>query len=238
MATTALSKNDYLVLNSVFDPDSLPLAQACCLIDPSLPSGLPHTPADELVFLQGLEAGALRPLIDPSPKSTDLQTAIAALDDIIKQHPEYASAHNNRAQALRLQLGDDLTTLAVSVSSLWVDLCNAVGLTIPADPRERLNSLQASILAAAHAQRGHLILNLLQRFGSLTSEECDRLPETLKGLDRTGLEEFASKEFEVAGRYGDAEAAKMGRMLNPYARLCGSIVREAMKAEGALGLKL
>lgn len=57
------------------------------------------------------------------------------------------------------------------------------------------------------------------------------LPRELRGLSTDALEDFARRDFAAAGRYGDTGAAEIARKLDPYARLCGGVVREAMRAE-------
>lgn len=57
------------------------------------------------------------------------------------------------------------------------------------------------------------------------------LPRELRGLSTDSLEDLARRDFAAAGRYGDPVAVEMARKLDPYARLCGGVVREAMRAE-------
>ena len=45
------------------------------------------------------------------------------------------------------------------------------------------------------------------------------------------MEEMASRDFGFGGRYGNDTARQMAVKTNPYAKLCGSIVREAMTKE-------
>ena len=45
------------------------------------------------------------------------------------------------------------------------------------------------------------------------------------------LEEMASRDFVMGGRYGNEIARGLAVATNPTAKLCGSIVREAMRKE-------
>jgi len=45
------------------------------------------------------------------------------------------------------------------------------------------------------------------------------------------FEELASADFAIAGRYGNKTARDLAVKTNPYAKLCGQIVREALQRE-------
>lgn len=51
----------------------------------------------------------------------------------------------------------------------------------------------------------------------------------------TEWEENASRDFMVGGRYGNEVAKALAVAANPTAKLCGEMVREAMKKEYAGG---
>lgn len=53
----------------------------------------------------------------------------------------------------------------------------------------------------------------------------------LQGLEKSELEELASKDFAGAARYGDEISREMSVRTNPYAKMCGAIVRNALKEE-------
>ena len=53
----------------------------------------------------------------------------------------------------------------------------------------------------------------------------------LKGLEQSELEELASKDFAAAARYGDEAAREMSVRTNPYAKMCGAIVKNALREE-------
>ena len=54
-------------------------------------------------------------------------------------------------------------------------------------------------------------------------------------MDSEMLEELANREFELAGRYRNEQARTMATLTNPYGRLCGGIVQEAMRADWTVG---
>lgn len=68
-----------------------------------------------------------------------------------------------------------------------------------------------------------------------TSDRSERssrwLPLELQGLDHDAIEALARRDLEAAGRYGDEGARDLAVRLNPYAKLCGNVVREAMRGE-------
>ena len=64
-------------------------------------------------------------------------------------------------------------------------------------------------------------------------EKLESGPDELMGKGPDELEEMASKDFAAGGRYGDERAKQMAVKTNPYAKMCGAIVKEAMKKEMA-----
>jgi hypothetical protein len=56
-------------------------------------------------------------------------------------------------------------------------------------------------------------------------------PERLRGLGADQLEEMASRDFFFGGRYGNKVAQQLSVQTNPYAKMCGAIVKEAMRKE-------
>ena len=53
----------------------------------------------------------------------------------------------------------------------------------------------------------------------------------LRGLSAEALEQMASRDFFFGGRYGDRKAREMSVKTNPYAKMCGAIVKEALRKE-------
>lgn len=240
-----LSQRDTQILNQLLSPGFIPpLTNIIDLNRPNPPS-----------FLLALEASILAPLNIQRPSSATLRTAIDALSALIAKHPDYASAYNNRAQAMRLLLGDDLRTN----EGVWVDLSEAIALVGGAEKstfniaQARVSKHEASVLSKAYSQRAWLLWKLAKASpekispasspkGGLRQETEDVLaeeslskpsilPDELRGLSREDLEEMASRDFTMGGMYGDEGARGMAVRTSPYAKLCGEIVKEAMKGD-------
>lgn len=82
-----------------------------------------------------------------------------------------------------------------------------------------MSEYQAKILRTAYSHRAYLYLKAAETGASL------------QGLEKSELEELASKDFAGAARYGDEVAREMSVRTNPYAKMCGAIVRNALKEE-------
>jgi len=223
-----LSQKDQLVLGALFDSESSPSTAAP--IDPTSTPSLPGISTTTLLSLQDQETEAIRPLSSDSPPRVAIEAAITQLTALITDHPTYASAYNNRAQAVRLLVGDDLTSSAASQSTISSDLSRACELAAPSSPNTAVSALQAKILASAHTHRGHLLLRA-SRTMAAAPEKTDDLPAELRGADREALERMAAREFQLGGRFGNAVARQMAVQLNPYAKMCGEIVREAIQGD-------
>ena len=52
-----------------------------------------------------------------------------------------------------------------------------------------------------------------------------------QGWTALDFDEAASEDFYIAGRYGSAIGKALAVRINPTAKLCGQMVREAMKQE-------
>ena len=244
-----LSQHDTQILNQLLSPGLVP--SSADVIDFSRPG----PPAS----LLALEASVLAPLDIERPSSPILRTAIDALSALIAQHPDHASAYNNRAQAMRLLLGDDLRTN----ESVWTDLSMAIALISDGGVENstikrsrapaRVSKHEASVLSKAYTQRAWLLWKLSKAspVDPLTAFSPDeerpkqaeddvlaikdpssrqgQLPAQLLGVSRQDLEEMANRDFAMGGIYGDESARSMAVKTSPYAKLCGAIVKEAMK---------
>lgn len=228
--TPALSSNDAKVLSALFDPESSP--SASIKVVPQPPQSLPHIPDSLLPTLQAAERSAILPLNTQKPSLDDANAAIKALGELIEQHPTYASAYANRAQALRLRVEDEDRMFedenADTTEALLADLARAIELASPASPQDPLSPLQARLLATAHTHRGYLLLKAAKAAGEANLQSG---PKELRGRDKDSLEEMASREFFLGGRYGDKTAKELAVRTNPYAKMCGAIVKQAMREE-------
>lgn len=242
---TELSDNDIQVSKSVLDQQSwASMSASSSLIDPSLPPSLPFFDPEFLPTVQAVEKATVLPLNVAFPSRPLLELALAQLTDLVTLHPTYASAYNNRAQARRLLGDDNIHSEPEQWIMIWDDLCEAIRLATPTVAGARVSVRHGNLLAAAHMQRGLLLFGLVRSTNDLVSKtggalgnevnwvdyKC-RLPKQFWGLDTTDLEAMASRDFETAGRYGNKVAWEISAATNPYARLCGEIVKEAIRAE-------
>lgn len=147
------------------------------------------------------------------------------LGEIINTWPTYPSAFLNRAMLRRLGLeknhGTDLFEAPQSdIGRLFSDLARAIHLAMPvSSPSSTVSPYQARILRTALSHRAFLYL------------KASEGGKQLDGKGKTELEELASTDFAAAARYGDEAAREMSVRTNPYAKMCGAIVRNALKEE-------
>ncbi|CAL5868766.1 uncharacterized protein PFLUO_LOCUS2993 [Penicillium psychrofluorescens] len=252
MATTKpnLTTNDAAVLQALFDAESSPSSGV--VIDPSLspwPSSVSIS-EQELASLKEREASIIRQISGDNPTREIVESAVADFDALIETYPTYPSAYTNRAQTLRLLVdiqeesktkntdsaSDD--TLFTSQSSslatrIFNDLGQAISLATPRSPADPVSNTQARLLADVHTHRGYLLLKAARAKKNIVGEkeETGRGPERLRGLAADQLEEMASQDFFLGGRYGNKVAQQLAVQTNPYAKMCGAIVKEAMRKE-------
>ncbi|KAJ5550067.1 hypothetical protein N7535_001990 [Penicillium sp. DV-2018c] len=249
-ARPSLTSNDSAVLQALFDAESSPSSGVT--IDSSLtswPSSLNISEAD-LASLKQRETDIIRTLqSDKSPSEEILNSALSEFDSLIKNHPTYPPAYTNRAQALRLlvdliynkseanAIDTELADAALFApqtselcSRILADLGQAITLATPASPSDSVSTTQARLLADAHTHRGYLLLKAARAKKALVDNEGTG-PERLKALSASQLEEMASRDFFFGGRYGNKVAQQLAVQTNPYAKMCGAIVKEAMRKE-------
>ncbi|KAH7370744.1 hypothetical protein BKA65DRAFT_23618 [Rhexocercosporidium sp. MPI-PUGE-AT-0058] len=266
MTTMALplTQHDLSILEKIKDPESSPSAPL--LIDSTLPRD-PNITNDETYLkisqiersiissIQTIELqiAGLKPQTSESPLSPYLE-CVRRLDELIDEYPNYASARNNRAQALRRIYGDSLlvmnpnspsspentldpspleTTLLSASTTILTDLSTAITLLTPSNPFSPLSPQTAKTLSQAYTQRGalyHLTAKALAANGAEL-----RISETRKeaGWKTVQFEEAASRDFMVGGRFGNEIAKALAVAANPTAKLCGEMVKEAMRKEYA-----
>ncbi|ORX35528.1 hypothetical protein BD324DRAFT_682309 [Kockovaella imperatae] len=224
-----LSERDNSILVKIFDPEAQPESSARISAN-AVP--LPGIPIDLFGELATRERRTLQPLNQDFPTPERIHQAIKELSSIIKSHPLYASAYVNRAQARRLQIqydelfSPDAESMMVDI---FADLDRAVDLAAPLRSLDQISAHQGNLLAAAHTHKGLLLLRAadITRGGA----PAHGLPPALANMDADVLEEAASHELASGGRYGNTMAQQLAVKTNPYAKLCGSIVREAQRKE-------
>lgn len=250
--STSLSSSDAKILNTVFDPESGPEAPRV-LVDPSLPPDAHITDLDLLSALRRREVVAVKlvekisPMEPEEKKDLVYQEALAMLDAIISDHEDYASAWNNRAQLRRWRYGDRnvLTTKTEEISTAaWEarrtiiaalhDLDTAISLASPSSSSIAVSPAQGKLLAQAWTQRAAIFWGVAKDLGShgtqvipnLAQEEC-----MWTKWSKSRFEEEGSRCFYMAGLYGSEVGKAMAVLSNPTAKLCGGIVKEAMRRE-------
>lgn len=223
-ATISLSHKDSAVMHALFDPEAS--LQDSITIDRNLPE-----PYDDntITMVREQERQALLLINEQKPTIWTINCAIQRLSQIIENYPMYASAWNNRAQATRMLFDlADAHSHSAKVRSIYSDLSTAARLAESSTSLDMVSPSSAKVLASAYTHRGYL----LWRASRPDAEEglLDAIQE-LSGLNKENLEELASRDFSSGGRYGNQLAQQLAVKTNPYAKLCGSIVKGAMQKE-------
>ncbi|KAH0558334.1 hypothetical protein GP486_005005 [Trichoglossum hirsutum] len=244
-----LTENDSTVLEQIFDPESAPVAGI--QIDASLPENRFIHDSAELQRLRSQEVRAIQMIEGLAsssrggqPRENAIDAATSVMSKLIAAHPTYASAYNNRAQMRRLQHGDHVLVnpptgtrksegLRDIAEAILHDLNTAINLATPPSPTESISKSQALILAQAHTQRGALLHATAKALAHshLDPSEALATPHLFPGWGAERFEEASSRDFFLGGRYGNGIGRAMAVHTNPYAKLCGSIVQEAIKKE-------
>jgi hypothetical protein len=177
---------------------------------------------------------------------------VKRFDELIKEYPNYASARNNRSQSLRRIYGDGMLVKSteylkdetrvldpsasdealISASrTILSDLSTAISLLTPLTPFAPLSPPAAKTLSQAHTQRGALYHLTAKRLASKDSKLWIDQSRREAGWRVVDFEENASRDFLMGGRYGNEVAKALAVSANPTAKLCGEMVKEAMKIE-------
>lgn len=224
MDSSSLSQGDSKVLSALFDPESSLNNNA------QVDNNTSDSEAwNKNKLLQERESLALRSVNQEQPRQQDIEHAISLLASIIDSDPTYASAWNNRAQMRRMLIVDEkLSQNPSAVADILEDLSHAITLATPHKTNSVVSSMDAKVLASAHTHRGYLLL--LSSKSEANRRMLADVPN-LQNLSTQDLEEAASRELALGGRYGNETARQLAVKTNPYAKLCGSIVREALTKE-------
>ncbi|CEO60730.1 hypothetical protein PMG11_05294 [Penicillium brasilianum] len=254
-ACPSLTNNDAAVLQALFDAESSPSSGVT--VDSSLPPWptTVNVSQQDLDNLKAQEAQIILKLqTHETPSQKTVQSALEELNALLEQHPTYPPAYTNRAQTLRLladleykqrhaeaepQSAESNTDEALFhpeaadlSARIFADLGKAITLATPASPADPISSLQARLLADAHTHRGYLLLKAARVKKTRSDGEVQNvMPERLRGYSADQLEEMASRDFFFGGRYGNKVAQQLAVQTNPYAKMCGAIVKEAMRKE-------
>lgn len=230
MATaTQLTKNDRAVLGAILDSEA-GLGDSHATIQVTAATESPYD-AQTRRDIRQREKHILLPINVESPSKSVIEAAIIAFDKLLQDYPQYASGYNNRAQARRL-LYTDFETLAQHLDDFHAildDLAKAISLASPEKAVEAVSPESARVLSSAHTHRAYLLYKASQ-MEIPAGRTCAYVP-TLAKLDSERLLEIASRDFASGGRYGNTVAKQLAVHTNPYAKLCGNIVKEAMQKE-------
>lgn len=222
-SATVLSHNDRAVLGALFDPEASLSANSGVI------NKTPEQPREGDLACQISEQEAVRLLNTDNPSEQAVRDAIAKLRGIIEQHPSYASAYANRAQAYRLL--PDSSSCPDNLRSILLDLEAAIETASPANPLAPISVADARVLSQAHTHRGYLFLRAATSPQHLENLVATNLPSLSGVLAPSRFEEMASRDFSIAGRYGNEVARQLAVKTNPYAKLCGQIIKEALQRE-------
>ncbi|EPQ31913.1 uncharacterized protein PFL1_00112 [Pseudozyma flocculosa PF-1] len=233
------TSRDRKVLDMVFDPEG------------SLGPGELSFGPDQEPSAQDKEAIQLEIRAIQAAEGGDTDQALQLLDQAVSTSPSWASTYNNRAQLGRMT--------KKPAPEIIRDLNKAIKLATPSSevPLTRRN---AKTLAQAYTQRSAVLFTLLdpslpaeqleaqvdqlRQLGGLfegtklaqqaSSEQ--QPPEGEFGsfsveTAKLTIEELASRDLSLGARYGNSVAKQVAVQTNPYAKLCGKIVREALVSE-------
>lgn len=225
---TSLSSRDNLVLQSLFDPEasSAPAADK----SPATTS-LPHFTEDVFSAIEKREHGILQPLATEQQSKSVVESVIQKLSQLIDEFPQYASAYVNRAQASRLLINvEDLFSSKHESESarIFADLSRGIELATPSDSSGSASAHQSKVLATAYTHRGFLLLKVADM---IKKSHVIHGVSSLANSSADGIEEIASEDFARGGRYGNPLGKQMAVRTNPYAKMCGAIVKDALQQE-------
>ncbi|PNS18884.1 hypothetical protein CAC42_5423 [Sphaceloma murrayae] len=227
MAT--LTTNDSRVLSALFDPEASPSSAANIEHDSQT---LPGLSPEECSRLTAEETLIIQQLHSTAPSPEHVERAHQAISKLIADHPNFAPAYIDRAQIQRLSLPMDhlfTSTKETESRNLLQDLQKGIELASPPSPQSPVSGLQTRLLAAAHTHRGLLLLKIADMRRQL--QPIFGAGTALTDLDPSAIEGVASKDFYQGGRYGNRIAQQLSVKTNPYAKMCGAIVKEAIQRD-------
>ncbi|GFP52610.1 hypothetical protein ACSS6W_003305 [Trichoderma asperelloides] len=258
MTTVSLSRHDINVLEKIKDPESNPAAGV--VIDPALPRDpqiIDHSVYErvmerERTIIRTLQSIETKLISFQSEEDTDkaiesYKTCVSDFGSLISDYPLYASARNNRAQIMRRLYGDAMLLNYTSTMPMPLipqpeqaekrkaametleDMDTAIRLLTPPLPTTPMSAQAARTLSMAHTQRAAIYLRTAKLLSDRQLDLDDSRPEA--SWSRVDFEEAASRDLALGGRYGNQIAKALAVSVNPTAKLCGQMVREAMKKE-------
>lgn len=159
----------------------------------------------------------------------------------------YQEAEDDDDQELANMIFSDLSTAIALLTPSPVSNSSSASSSAPSQqPQHRptsLSPLHARIIANAHTHRAYILYRASRALSTSTTSPPNAatapltLPRHLQHKSAQQLEEMASMDFQLGGCYGNDIARQLAIKTNPYAKMCGAIVKEAMRKEmiGAVG---
>ena len=207
MQRQSLSTRDARVLGLLFDPEAQPAAEinSPCSEKPSVCQA--RLTEEQLSSLKSIECQAIGLAEDGR-----LTAAEELLSQSIQDFPqERPSLWSNRAQVRRL---------SNNIVGALSDLSQAIRIATP--PKYISPSADnAKVLASAHVHRATIYMLVARH----------EITGVLEDQREERLEDLASHDFAMGGKYGSQLAKAMSVRTNPYAKLCGAMVQRALQAE-------
>jgi tetratricopeptide (TPR) repeat protein len=216
MTDKTLSKRDGNVLTILFNAEAQPYREQGETINLPEPSSQAQQSGERA---EEEAAGELRAI--QLAEEGLLDEAERLLTETIEKYPKgRLTLWNNRAQIRRL---------AGNVDGALSDLTRVVN-TQPTANRSNLPPYDITrALSDAYVHRATIYL-LLAR--SLQSDPAHAsIPKSVNVQNSETLEEWASRDFALAAKYGNRVGRVMAALTNPFAKMCGTIVRTALEAE-------
>lgn len=224
----SLSSRDNLVLQSLFDPE----ASSAPAADKSpVTASLPHFTEHIFSAVEQREHSILQPLANEQQSRAVVESVIYKLSQLIDDFPQYASAYVNRAQASRLLVDVEVlfsSEHATESARIFDDLSRGIELATPSDSSGSASAHQSKVLATAYTHRGFLLLKVADMVKNGRTVHGVKSLATSSAAD---IEEIASEDFARGGRYGNPLGKQMAVRTNPYAKMCGAIVKDALQQE-------
>ncbi|ODV92225.1 hypothetical protein CANCADRAFT_812 [Tortispora caseinolytica NRRL Y-17796] len=208
-----LSERDISVIDQVFDPEGGGGIKSVVVPD-----------IDVSFVNEGVDIAEAREAEETAVKAAeagDIHRALIEINELLRKYPNYASAYNNRAQIRRMkgEIDEAIIDLYECLKHARPEVLSGAPDTqyIPSGSVPvRIPSNQVLILSQAHAQLGSIYMS---KASNLSDDEG------------WSLKAQASKHFAASGVYGNELSRKLATAINPYARLCGSIVKQALEQE-------
>ncbi|KAL7798161.1 hypothetical protein V8C37DRAFT_247332 [Trichoderma ceciliae] len=258
MTTVSLSRHDINVLEKIKDPESNPAVGV--VIDSALPRDpqiIDHSAYERVVerertIIRTLQAIETQLSSFQSEEDTDkaiesYKSCVSDFGHLISYYPQYASARNNRAQIMRRLYGDSMLLNCTATMPMPLipqpeqsekkeaarntleDMEIAIQLLTPPSLTTPMSAQAARTLSMAHTQRAAIYLRTAKLLLDRQLDIDDSRQEAT--WSRMEFEEAASRDLALGGRYGNQIAKALAVSVNPTAKLCGQMVREAMKKE-------